>query len=187
MIGLIVAAGVLVVLVVWALASYNRFVRQDHYIDNSWSNVETELQRRYELIPNLVATVRAYADHEQETLTNVIEARAGAAAVAQEHDPATQEPFEQQLVRGVRQLMAVSERYPELRADERFLDLQRQLVVTEDRIQAARRLFNGNVRDYNSRVESVPSAIVARATGYGRRDYFELDEAIPRSAPEIRV
>jgi len=185
MIVLIVIAAVAVFLLVWALASYNRFVRQDHYIDNSWSNVETELQRRHELIPNLVATVRAYADHEQETFTNVIAARADAAAVA--HDPAAQEPVEQQLVRGVRQLMAVSERYPSLLADGRFLDLQRQLVVTEDRIQASRRLYNGNVRDYNQRVESVPSALIARLTGYPRRDYFELDEAIPRSAPQISV
>lgn len=187
MIGLIVVGVVVALVVLWALTSYNRFVRQDHYIDNSWSNVETELQRRHELIPNLVATVRAYADHEQETLANVIEARAGAAAGTERHDPAAQAPLEQQLVRGVRQLMAVSERYPELRADERFLDLQRQLVVTEDRIQASRRLFNGNVRDYNSRVESVPSAIIARLAGYGRHDYFELDEAVPRSAPEISV
>ncbi|MGI9601936.1 MAG: LemA family protein [Acidimicrobiales bacterium] len=180
------AIGAAIVLVaVWMVASYNRFVRQDHFIDNSWSNVETELQRRHELIPNLVSTVRAYAEHEQETLTNVIAARADAAAVA--HDPEAQEPVEQQLARGVRQLMAVSERYPELMADRRFLDLQRQLVVTEDRIQASRRLYNGNVRDYNQRVESVPSSLIARLAGYRRQRYFELDEAISRSAPEIAV
>ncbi|MDH5236908.1 MAG: LemA family protein [Acidimicrobiia bacterium] len=180
------STGALVALVVvWALASYNRFVRQTHFIENSWSNVETELQRRHELIPNLVATVRGYADHEQETLTKVIAARADASSAP--HDPQTQEPLEQQLVRGVRQLMAVAERYPKLLADGRFLDLQRQLVVTEDRIQAARRLYNGNVRDYNQRVESVPSALVAKAARYDRHQYFELDEAVSRSTPPVRI
>lgn len=180
-----VVALVLVSTVGWALLSYNRFVRQHHFIDNSWSNVETELQRRHELIPNLVTTVRAYAEHEKETLTNVIAARADASAV--HHDPDAQQPAEQQLVSGVRQLMAVIERYPELKADSRFLDLQRQLVVTEDRIQAARRLYNGNIRDYNQRVESIPSAVIARLARYQRRPYFELDEAMPRSAPELAL
>ena len=130
---------------IWAILSFNRFVLQRQLLDNSWSNVETELRRRYDLIPNLVETVGGYAAHEREALTEVIAARSG--AISATGAPADQARPENLLVAGLRQLMAVSERYPELVASANFLDLQRQLVTTEDRIQASRRLFNGNVRD----------------------------------------
>jgi len=160
----------------WAVVSFNRFVSQKNLISNSWSNVETELRRRYDLIPNLVETVSGYAAHEKATLTEVIEARAG--AVASGGEPASQADAENVLVEGLRHLLAVSEAYPELVANTHFLDLQRQLVTTEDRIQAARRLFNGNVRDYNRRVESVPSRFIAVAGRFGKADYFEVEPAV---------
>lgn len=175
----VVAGGVL--LVGWLLASYNRFVSQRQLIESSWSTVDTELKRRYDLIPNLVATVRGYAAHERETLEAVVRARTEALATVGTADE--QAGPEHVLVDSLRSLLAVAEAYPELRADRHFLDLQHQLTVTEDRIQAARRLYNGNVRDYNRRVESIPSNLVALLAGARRASYFELDDAA-RAVPQ---
>ncbi len=167
----------------WLVLSYNRFVGQRSIIDNSWANVETELQRRHDLIPNLVETVKGYATHESRTFEDVIRARTAAAAAhggpEVHHDP------EQVLTAGLRQLLAVSEAYPELQASGRFLDLQRELTTTEDRIQAARRLFNGNVREYNQRVETVPSMLVAALFRFPKRDYFEI-ESSAAAVPSVR-
>ena len=176
-----IAAGVVGVLVLWFALSFNRFISQRQLIRNSWSNVETELRRRYDLIPGLVETVRGYTAHESATLKEVIDARQGAADT--HGDAATQTGVENVLVTGLNHLFAVTEAYPDLRASPAFLDLQRQLVRTEDRIQAARRLFNGNVRDYNRRVESVPSRVVAAIFGYEREAYFEVEPAVSLSGP----
>ncbi|MEL7209787.1 MAG: LemA family protein [Actinomycetota bacterium] len=168
-----VAVVVLAVLAMVVVASYNRFVSQRQYVENSWSTVETELQRRYELIPNLVATVAGYAAHERETFEAVTQARAE--AVDDRGTPEHQADTEDTLVGALSRLMAVTEAYPELKADEHFADLQHQLVVTEDRIQAARRLFNRNVREYNTRVEQIPTNLVARVGGFERAEYVEID------------
>ncbi|MEQ8840477.1 MAG: LemA family protein [Acidimicrobiales bacterium] len=160
----------------WAVLSFNRFISQRNLIANSWSNVDTELRRRYDLIPNLVETVGGYAGHEKATLTEVIEARAG--AVATTGEPAEQADAENILVQGLRHLLAVSEAYPDLVASAHFLDLQRELVTTENRIQASRRLFNGNVRDYNRRVASIPSALIAFVGRFEKADYFEVEPAV---------
>jgi LemA protein len=181
-------AGVAIVIVVLlglaVVVSYNRFVRQRQLIDNAWANVDSELRRRYDLIPNLLRTVEGYAAHEREALTRVVEARTAAVASA---GPATeQETPERALVSSLRSLLALSEAYPDLKADEHFLELQEELAITEDRIQAARRLFNGNVRDYNQRVESVPSNLIAAIGGFRRHAYFELEPAI-RDADPPRV
>jgi LemA protein len=173
--------GAMLVLVVASAISYNRFVSQRQLIDNAWSNVDTELRRRYDLIPNLVRTVQGYAAHERETLTAVVEARN--LAVASVGDVGAQEGPEQVLVHSLRSLFAVSEAYPDLQADQQFLELQGELAITEDRIQAARRLFNGNVRGFNQRVESVPSNLIAWLGGFERREYFELDAAIRDAEP----
>jgi LemA protein len=184
---IVIAVGVVVLLVVLAwLLSYNRFVRQRQLIDNSWSNVDTELKRRYDLIPNLVSTVKGYAAHEKSTLEAVVQARA--AAVASTGPPEQQAATENALVDTLRQLLALREAYPDLKANEQFLDLQQQLTVTEDRIQAARRFFNANVRDYNTRVDTFPSAIVARFSHFPHRDYFEIDRAVrDAAAPAVEL
>jgi len=174
------AAGIVVLLVVGVI-SYNRFVSQRHLINNAWSNVDTELRRRYDLVPNLVRTVRGYAEHERTILETV--ARTRNEAVASVGDVGDQQAPEQDLVHSLRSLLALSEAYPDLKADQQFLELQAELAITEDRIQAARRLFNGNVRDYNQRVESVPSNLIATIGGFGRRDYFELGPAIRDAEP----
>ncbi|MEO0494399.1 MAG: LemA family protein [Actinomycetota bacterium] len=166
--------GIVIALVVLAaVISFNRFVKQRQLIDNSWSNVETELGRRHDLIPNLVATVQGYATHEQDTFRIVTEARTAASAAV--GGPEAHTGPEQNLTTGLRQLLAVSEAYPELHASGQFLELQRELVTTEDRIQASRRLFNSNVREYNQRVETIPSMVIARLGGFQRRLYFEIE------------
>jgi LemA protein len=179
--GLVVVGSVALLLILAGVVSYNRFVSQRHLIANAWSNVDTELRRRYDLIPNLVRTVEGYATHEREVLRSVVEARSK--AVRSYGDVSDQEPPEQALVESLRSLLAVAEAYPDLKADEHFLELQRELAVTEDRIQAARRLFNGNVRDYNQRVQSVPSNIVAAVARFRRREYFELEAAVRDAGP----
>jgi LemA protein len=174
-VALLVALGAGVLLLAWAWASYNRFVLQRQLVQNSWSTVDTELKRRYDLIPNLVATVKGYAAHERATLEAVVHARGQ--AVAATGGPEHQAPAENVLVDGLKQLLALSEAYPELKADQHFLDLQRQLASTENRIQAARRIYNGNVRDLNTRVEQVPSNVIARLGGFHRAEYFQVDAA----------
>jgi LemA protein len=177
----LIAGGVLVAVLLASVLSYNRFVRQRQLIDNAWANVDTELRRRYDLIPNLVRTVQGYAAHEQQVLRSVTEARA--AAVHSDGAIADQVGPEQTLVRSLRTLLATAEAYPDLKADAHFLDLQRELALTEDRIQAARRLFNANVRDYNRRVESVPSNLVAALAGFRRSTYFEIEPAVRDAGP----
>ena len=172
---------VVLLVVVSVVVSYNRFIEQQQLVDNAWANVDTELRRRYDLIPNLVATVKGYASHEESVLRAVVEARAEAVATdGAVHD---QEGPERELVGSLKSLLALQEAYPDLKADQHFLELQKELAITEDRIQAARRLFNANVRDLNRRVESVPSNIVALLTHVERRAYFEIEPAIRDGAP----
>ena len=165
-----------VVVGLYVLVAYNRFVALRNLIRDSWANVETELQRRYDLIPNLVETVKGYAAHEQAVLTEVTEARARAAA--NHGDPEDQARDENAFVGALRHLFAVSEAYPELKASTNFLHLQRELTNTEDRIQAARRFFNANVRDWNRHVQSVPSNLVASVFGFHEHHYFTIDPVV---------
>lgn len=180
----LIAIVVAFVVAIGVFLSYNRFVSQRQYITNAWANVDTELQRRYDLVPNLVATVKGYAAHERETLEAVIEARN--LAQHDHGDVEHQAESENVLVDALKHLLAVSEAYPDLKADDNFLHLQRQLVATEDRIQAARRFFNNNVRDYNRRVQSIPSMFVARLTGFAEHAYFEVEPAV-RRAPAVQL
>jgi LemA protein len=183
-IAVLVVVGLVFVIVAVLVVTYNRFVRQRQYIDNAWANVESELRRRYDLIPNLVETVKGYASHESATLEAVTRARAD--AVADEGTPTEQATSENALVGALRGLLAVSEAYPDLKANASFLDLQHQLVGTEDRIQAARRFYNNNVRAYNERVQSVPSNVVARLFGFEARGYFEVEPAVSGDAsPQV--
>lgn len=175
----------LLIPLLWVMISYNRLVRLRQLIRDSWANVETELNRRYDLIPNLVETVKGYAAHEREVLREVTEARS-AAIQANGHRPAEQQPAEVELVQDLRRLIAVAEDYPDLKASEHFLHLQRELVRTEDRIQLSRRIYNANVRDLNTRVEQFPSMIVARLFHFEVADYFEVDP-VQASTPEISL
>ena len=178
MTALYVVLGLVGFLLIALAFSYNRFVGQRNLIKDSWANIDTELRRRYDLIPNLVETVKGYATHERELFQRVTEARAAAAAST--GPPAEQATAEAPLVQEVRGLLAVAENYPELKASENFLDLQRRLTETEDRLQAARRFYNANVRDYNRRVQSFPSNLVAGMFGFEDAQFFEVEEAVKR-------
>ena len=176
MTALYLVGGVVLLLVLAVVVSYNRFVNQRNLIHNSWSNIDTELKRRYDLIPNLVETVHGYAAHEGAVLEEVTRARAGAQA---EHgSPERQAEAEAPLVGALRHLFAVVENYPELKASAHFLSLQDELTNTEDRIQASRRLYNANVRDYNTRVQSFPSNVIAGVFNFTEEEYFQIEPAL---------
>ena len=177
----LVVAGVAIVAAIALLLTYNRFVRLRNLIDESWHDIDTELQRRYDLIPNLVETVKGYAAHEREVFESVTTLRTQ--AMAERRPPDAQAPIEQALGRGVAQVMAVAEAYPDLKASAHFLELQRALVDTEDRIQVARRIYNANVRSYNTMVQSFPSMIIASAFDYETRPFFEVDRAVREAGP----
>jgi LemA protein len=170
-----------VVIALLVAISYNRFVHQRNLVRNAWHNIDTELQRRYDLVPNLVEVVRGYAAHEQRVLEAVTAARAGALAATGPAD--VQEGPERVLVAELRSLLAVVERYPDLKASEHYTALQRELVDTEDRIQVARRIYNANVRALNTRVQSFPSLLVAGFFRFGEAPYFEVDPAV--GAPPV--
>jgi LemA protein len=178
---LLVAAGVAVLTTVTWLLAYNRLVRLRNHIDESWHNVDTELQRRYDLVPNLVETVKGYAAHERAVFESITTLRAQ--AMAEKRAPDAQAPIEQALGRGVGQVLAVAEQYPDLKASEQFLELQHALVDAEDRIQVARRIYNANVRTFNTMVQSFPSMFVANSMHYETRPFFEIDRAVREAGP----
>jgi LemA protein len=168
---------------IWVVATFNRFVRLRQHLRESWADIDVELKRRYDLIPNLVETVRGYARHEQAVLARVVELRN--VAVANQGEPSSQASAESALMLGVKQLFALSESYPELRADRNFLALQRQLALTEDRIAAARRFYNGNARTLNALRESVPTNLIANMMKVGPATYFELTTEAERVVPRV--
>ena len=164
---------------VWVIVQYNWLVSLRNYISESWSNVDTELKRRYDLIPNLVATVKGYAAHEREVLERVTQLRER--CVANNGSPTEQAQDEVQLVDALKQLLVVVENYPQLKADQHFLKLQQELVTTENRIQAARRFYNGNVLDYRNKCETFPSNLVAQMFGFQPQEFF----SVPPSVKEV--
>jgi len=181
---LILLAIVLFLPLLWFIGNYNSLVRVRNHVKESFSDIDTELKRRHNLIPNLVETVKGYAKHEEAVLRSVIEARNRADA---NHD-STRDIMndENNLISSLGGLFAIAEDYPELKADKHFLRLQRELVETEDRIQAARRFYNGNVRELNNRVEMFPSSIVASMMSVPVADYFEID-ALDRVVPKVSM
>jgi LemA protein len=174
---------VLLIVVGLPLAWYNKLVRLRQLIKESWGNVDVQLKRRYDLIPNLVNTVKGYAQHERETLAAVIDARNKAAGNS--GAVATQAQDEQQLVCATRQLFAVAEKYPDLKASQNFVALQQELVNTEDRIAAARRFYNANVRDYTVSRTTFPCMLVAGFGDFPPEEYFEVDDSSIRQTPAI--
>ena len=176
--------GIAVVLVISVIMSHNRFVRQRTLADESWGDIDVELSRRHDLIPNLVETVQGYATHEREVLEQLVRAREAAAA-HRDDGPHAREGFEDSVTRALQSVLARVEAYPDLQASEHFLELQRQLTLTEDRIAAARRFYNGNVRSYNTRVQTFPSNLVALAFRFGRKDFFELQDSTTASVPGV--
>lgn len=172
---------VVVVVALVVVGIYNGLVRMREHVDASWSDIDVQLKRRHDLVPNLVNTVRGYASHERDTLEAVIQAR-NAAVSAQ--GPAEQGKAENQLSGALRQIFALSESYPQLQAADNFRDLQQTLKQLEDSIQRARGSYNNQVREYNTKIRSVPSNLVANAFSFRAREFFEIEEAA-REAPRV--
>ena len=183
MVPLIIVLLVVVLVVLWGVTSYNRFVKQRNVVQESWRQVDVELTRRHDLIPNLVETVKGYAGHEKSTLDAVISARAAASKPGS--TPAEQAQQEGVLQGALGRLLAVAEAYPNLKADTQFTALQAQLAETEDRIAAGRRFYNANVRSLNTRIQAFPSSIIGRIGKFPLADYFEAEDPAVRSAPSV--
>ncbi len=185
MTGLIVAGAIVLTAALFVALSYNNLVRARNHCDEAWSNVDTELRRRYELIPNLVNTVKGYARHEGELLERVTRLRNE--CVNNTGSPQGQAQTENDLVRLLNALMIRVENYPELKASRNFLELQKELTNTENRIQAARRFYNGNVRENSNLVQTFPSTVIAGMFGFGQREFFEIENVQVREAPPVRM
>jgi len=181
---LIVILVLVVVVLLGGVVSYNRFIRQRNLVQESWRQIDVELTRRHDLIPNLVETVKGYAAHERGTFEAVTQARAAASTPGS--TPAEQAQQENLLTGALRQLFAVAEAYPQLKASEQFTQLQQQLAETEDRVAAGRRFYNGNVRALNVRVESFPSSIIAGTFHFEKAEYFEAEDPAVRAAPTVQ-
>jgi LemA protein len=162
-----------VVVVVWALVSYNRLVRLRNQVDASWAQIDVQLKRRYDLIPNLVETVRGYAAHERGTLDAVVTARGGAIAAAQSPGVAGRAQAENAVSQTLGRLFALAEAYPDLKADRNFSALQSELADTEDKIAYARQFYNSAVQSFNTAVQTLPTNVIAGVGGFRGRDYFE--------------
>ncbi len=180
---LYIPLGIVVIILLWVAVNYNLLIRIRQQVRESWSGIDTELKRRYDLVPNLVETVKGYAAHEKQVLTRVTEARA--AAQASTGSPGSQAKDEKQLVDSMRRLLAVAEDYPDLKASEHYLALQQELANTEDRIQAARRFYNGNVRDLNTRIEVFPSNLIASLFSFAKEEYFEVESSVIRQVVDV--
>jgi LemA protein len=178
----LIILGIIVVIAFLAVGIYNGLIKLRNTSEQAWSDVDVQLKRRYDLIPNLVETVKGYAKHEKETFEQVVQARNQAMGASSPEDKAQAENF---LTSTLKSLFALAEAYPELKANQNFLDLQDELSKIEEQIQLARRYYNAVVRDLNTKIESVPSNIVANMFHFEKKEYFELDSEEERQTPQV--
>ncbi len=174
MVVLIVLGVIAAIAVMWFVGSYNGLVRLRNMAEEGWSGIDVQLKRRYDLIPNIIETVKGYATHEQETFEKVTEMRSKAINAGSVKEQAEAENM---LSGALKSIFALSENYPDLKANENFKQLQETLAEVEDKIQMSRRYYNGTVRDLNIKCETFPSVIVANMFGFRKRDYFEIEES----------
>jgi LemA protein len=185
---------IILALIVLGLAGiYNGLIQSRNRVDEAWSDIEVQLKRRYDLIPNLVNTVKGYAQHEEGTLTKVTEARSKASSITMDpsklnaEQMAKFEAAQGELSQALGRLFALSEQYPDLKANQNFLSLQNDLTDTEDKVQAARRFYNGNVRDYNTKLQTFPTNLMANMFGFVARTFFDIDEkGVEGQAPTVQ-
>ncbi|MCC6404952.1 MAG: LemA family protein [Candidatus Yanofskybacteria bacterium] len=178
-----ITLGILAVVLGWMVAVYNGLVGWRNRVKESWADIDVQLKRRYDLIPNLVETVKGYAAHEKGALEAVIAARAKAMGA---HSVAEHAQAENALSGALKSLFALAEAYPDLKAVSSFVELQRELADTENKIQAARRFYNGNVMTFNTKVESFPTNLLAGAFGFSKADFFELSDAAQREPVQVK-
>lgn len=179
---IIVVVVILILAVLYYVGKRNSIIASRNRVDESWSGIDVQLKRRHDLVPNLVETVKGYAEHESETFEKATKARAEAMQASSVADTAK---AESKLTGALTELRAVAENYPTLRATENFQQLSRNLSELEDEIQASRRIYNSNVQSYNTSIQQFPGSIIANQGGFTARDYFELDDAAERSAPQV--
>jgi LemA protein len=180
---LLIVLAVILILVIWLISAYNGLIRRRNQIENSWAQIDVQLKRRLDLIPNLVETVKGYAAHEKTTLEAVINARN--VAMQAPPNPQAQAQADNQLTGALRSIFALGEAYPDLKANSNFLQLQEELTATEGRVAYARQFYNDSVLDYNNKLQQFPTVYYARALKFERREYFEADEAA-RTAPTVK-
>lgn len=172
--------GTIALVVLWLIGVYNGLVRRNNRVKEAWADIEVQLKRRYDLVPNLVEIVRGYMQHERQVFERVTEARAKAMGAQSEQEKVAAENMFTQTLKS---LFAVAENYPDLKANQNFLELQRDLVDTEDKIQAARRFYNGNVRDYNTAIQTFPTNLIAGKFSFRPHELFDIDEKGPEGQP----
>jgi len=177
-----IIVGVVIVFSLWAIAIYNGFIKLINRAKEAWADIDVQLKRRYDLIPNLVETVKGYATHEREAFENVTKARAMALGAQGLEEKGKAENM---LTGALKSIFAIAEAYPQLKANENFLELQRELSDTENKIQAARRFYNGNVRDLNIGVETFPKNIIANMFKFAKMEFFQLEEGEAREPVKV--
>ncbi len=180
---LYVFLALLLVFLVLGIVVYNRFIKLQQRSKEAWADIDVQLKRRYDLIPNLLAAVRGYASHEQRVLENVTEARAMAVNAS---EVKAKSKAEGALTQSLKSLFAVVENYPQLKSAANFLELQKELTDTENKIQAARRFYNSNVKDYNTRLATFPDLLIAKQLHFKAMDLFEIGNSIEREAPKVK-
>lgn len=174
---------ILAAVALWFVVIYNGLIKLKVRTDEAWSDIDVQLKRRYDLIPNLISTVKGYATHERELFEKVTQARANAMNA---QSPEQKAGAENMLSGALKSLFAVSENYPQLKANENFLELQRELSDTENKIQSSRRFYNGNVRDLNTKIQIFPDSIVAGILNIQKREFFEIEEPKEKEAPKVQ-
>lgn len=177
---------ILFVLIVMIISMYNGLIRLKNRVDEAWSDIDVQLKRRYDLIPNLIETVKGYAGHERETLEKVIQARNSAMSMQNSSDIEGKLQAENTLSSTLKSIFALSEGYPDLKANQNFLELQKELSDTENKIQASRRFYNSNVKDFNTKIEVFPTNIIAKQLGFSSRKFFEIEESSQRENIEVK-
>ena len=177
-----VVLGVIVLIAAYAVMIFNNLVKHKNLVMEGWSGIDVQLKRRYDLIPNLVETIKGYTSHEEGVLTKVVELRN---AAGQAQTVAEKAPIETALTGMLRQVFALAEAYPDLKANQNFMDLQKQLAEIEEQIQFSRRYYNGAARDMNILVQSFPSNLIASSFGFNKADYFEIELATERETPKV--
>lgn len=175
--------GVLAVVILWIVGAYNGFVKLVNRTKEAWADIDVQLKRRYDLIPNLMETVKGYAKHESSVFENVTKARAQAMQAGSVHD---KEVADNMLTGALKSLFAVSEAYPDLKANQNFLSLQAELSDTENKIQAARRFYNGNVRDLNTKIEIFPNNVIAGMFNFTKQEFFELEQEAAKEPVKVQ-
>lgn len=182
LIGLLVIGGLVVLLVLWAIGIYNGLIRLRNQVDNSWSQIDVQLKRRHDLIPNLVETAKGYMQHERQTFENITQARSQAMGAKTVGEAAKAEGM---LTEALTKFMAVVENYPDLKANQNFLALQETLTSTENKIAFARQAYNDSVLYYNNKIQMFPSNIVAETFDFTKREFFEVENAAEREVPKV--